>query len=171
MSPLLDWSDEDVWAYVRSRDVPYIALHDSRLPEHRLRAMHAGDPAGRGPRAGAGGGSAPRHVSAACNVRCVPCPRVSDHRGALMSSPRLDYLPLFLRINDQSAVVVGGGVVATRKTELLLRAGARVTVIAPELHAEMRQLLQQTATARLRHSAALFDAAHLDGARARDCGD
>lgn len=28
-SPLADWSDGDVWAYVRERELPYNALHDS----------------------------------------------------------------------------------------------------------------------------------------------
>lgn len=27
-SPLADWSDDDVWAFIRERDVPYNALHD-----------------------------------------------------------------------------------------------------------------------------------------------
>jgi phosphoadenosine phosphosulfate reductase len=27
-NPLADWSEDDVWAYLRSRDVPYNALHD-----------------------------------------------------------------------------------------------------------------------------------------------
>ena len=27
-SPLADWSEDDVWAYLRSRDVPYNRLHD-----------------------------------------------------------------------------------------------------------------------------------------------
>jgi phosphoadenosine phosphosulfate reductase len=27
-SPLADWSDDDVWAYVRERDLPYNVLHD-----------------------------------------------------------------------------------------------------------------------------------------------
>jgi phosphoadenosine phosphosulfate reductase len=31
-NPLLDWSAEEVWAYVRERDVPYNALHDRGYP-------------------------------------------------------------------------------------------------------------------------------------------
>ena len=27
-NPLVDWTEEDVWAYIRSREVPYNALHD-----------------------------------------------------------------------------------------------------------------------------------------------
>jgi len=32
INPLLDWTTEDVWAYVRTRDVPYNALHDCGYP-------------------------------------------------------------------------------------------------------------------------------------------
>ena len=31
-NPLADWSEEEVWAYVRGRDVPYNALHDRGYP-------------------------------------------------------------------------------------------------------------------------------------------
>ena len=41
--------------------------------------------------------------------------------------------PLFADINDRPVLVVGGGVVAERKTAALLEAGARVRVGAPEL--------------------------------------
>jgi phosphoadenosine phosphosulfate reductase len=32
VSPLADWSEHDVWAYVRSRHVPYNRLHDQGYP-------------------------------------------------------------------------------------------------------------------------------------------
>jgi len=31
-NPLADWSESDVWAYIRSNDVPYNALHDRFYP-------------------------------------------------------------------------------------------------------------------------------------------
>jgi siroheme synthase-like protein len=43
------------------------------------------------------------------------------------------YYPIFLDVCGQLAVVVGGGKVAERKVRKLLRAGARVRVISPEL--------------------------------------
>src|ERR1700684_2017319 len=49
----------------------------------------------------------------------------------------MDYLPVFLNLRDRLALVVGGGGVATRKVELLLKAHARVRVVAPRLHAEL----------------------------------
>lgn len=32
VSPLLDWTDEHVWQYIRTRKLPYNALHDKRYP-------------------------------------------------------------------------------------------------------------------------------------------
>ncbi|MCB1754378.1 MAG: uroporphyrinogen-III C-methyltransferase [Gammaproteobacteria bacterium] len=42
-------------------------------------------------------------------------------------------LPVFLKIEEKSCLVVGGGTVAARKLSFLLQAGARVTLISPEL--------------------------------------
>jgi uroporphyrin-III C-methyltransferase/precorrin-2 dehydrogenase/sirohydrochlorin ferrochelatase len=45
----------------------------------------------------------------------------------------MDYFPLFLKLDDQPVLVVGGGEVAARKVDLLLRARAKITVVAPDL--------------------------------------
>ena len=73
----------------------------------------------------------------------------------------MDYLPVFLRLQHQTAVVVGGGAVALRKVSALRKAGARVSVIAPALHP---QLAAQAARGELHHIAAAFAPAHLGGA-------
>ncbi len=52
----------------------------------------------------------------------------------------MDYLPIFLRLNDEPALVVGGGAVAARKVSLLLQANARVTVVSPDLDDSLSQL-------------------------------
>ena len=53
------------------------------------------------------------------------------------------YLPLNLSVKNIDCLVVGGGDVALRKTELLLRAGARVIVVAPEVLPELVQQVAQ----------------------------
>ncbi len=45
----------------------------------------------------------------------------------------MGYYPIFVEMKDRPCVVVGGGVVAERKVETLLNAGAAVTVISPSL--------------------------------------
>jgi uroporphyrin-III C-methyltransferase/precorrin-2 dehydrogenase/sirohydrochlorin ferrochelatase len=72
----------------------------------------------------------------------------------------MDYLPVFLNLRDRLALVVGGGAVAMRKVELLLKAHARVLVVAPQLHPELA--LYRDA-GRIEHRAARFEPAHLEG--------
>ena len=73
----------------------------------------------------------------------------------------MDYLPVFLQLRSARAIVVGGGRVAARKVDLLARAGARVTVVAPELHEDLHSVI---AIGELTHLAETFTPAHLDGA-------
>ena len=48
--------------------------------------------------------------------------------------------PLFLELTNRVVVVVGGGAVAASKLDALLRAGARVQVIAPEIQPRIASL-------------------------------
>lgn len=50
--------------------------------------------------------------------------------------------PVFLRLNGRRCVVVGGGAVATRKVGALVRDGADVTVVAPEIAPEIEALAE-----------------------------
>lgn len=74
----------------------------------------------------------------------------------------MDYFPIFLRLAGEPVLVVGGGAVAARKVELLLRAQAKVTVVAPRLCAA---LAVRVAAGELVHSAQEFRPDHLDGMR------
>jgi uroporphyrin-III C-methyltransferase/precorrin-2 dehydrogenase/sirohydrochlorin ferrochelatase len=51
----------------------------------------------------------------------------------------MNFLPIFLNIRDQACLVVGGGTTATHKVETLLRANAKVTVVAPQLSPQLAQ--------------------------------
>ncbi len=72
----------------------------------------------------------------------------------------MDYLPVFLRLQAEPALVVGGGHVASRKVDWLLKARARVTVVAPQL---APALAARADRAELAHIAQPFAPAHLAG--------
>ncbi len=55
------------------------------------------------------------------------------------------YYPAFLNIESRRVVVIGGGNVAYRKVMALLDAGARITVISPELSSGLKELLDSGA--------------------------
>lgn len=71
----------------------------------------------------------------------------------------MDYLPLFFDVRDQLCLLVGGGEVAARKLALLLRAGARVRVVAPALC----EAVAHEVGARVEHHARPFEPTDLDG--------
>lgn len=52
------------------------------------------------------------------------------------------FLPLGVRVEGQQCCVVGGGEVGTRKVQNLLRAGARVMLVAPSATAELAELAE-----------------------------
>ncbi|HUQ53631.1 MAG TPA: bifunctional precorrin-2 dehydrogenase/sirohydrochlorin ferrochelatase, partial [Gammaproteobacteria bacterium] len=52
----------------------------------------------------------------------------------------MQHLPLFADLKNRAVVVVGGGIVAERRVNLLLDAGAAVTVVAPTLTERLTEL-------------------------------
>jgi siroheme synthase-like protein len=54
-----------------------------------------------------------------------------------------DLLPLFLRLENRRAVVVGGGAMAAQRVRQLAAAGARVVVVAPEVRPEIVPLAEE----------------------------
>ncbi len=54
----------------------------------------------------------------------------------------MEYLPLFFDLKGQACLLVGGGDVAQRKALLLDRAGALITVVSPEISAELAALVE-----------------------------
>jgi uroporphyrin-III C-methyltransferase/precorrin-2 dehydrogenase/sirohydrochlorin ferrochelatase len=71
------------------------------------------------------------------------------------------YFAAFLDLKRKPGVVVGGGPVAALKAETLLRSGARVTIVAPELCPRLAEL---TLLGAVRHEARRFQAGDLVGA-------
>jgi len=70
------------------------------------------------------------------------------------------YYPVFLDIAGKPVVVIGGGKIAHQKVAGLLKAGAEVTVISPELNREMSKL---AAGARFRHIQRGYQSGDLEG--------
>ena len=55
------------------------------------------------------------------------------------------YYPIYLQVQDQPCVVVGGGKIAEGKVQGLLDAGAQVTVVAPDLTPHLQELVKRSA--------------------------
>lgn len=74
----------------------------------------------------------------------------------------MDYLPIFQDVRGQPCLVVGGGVTAERKVVSLLRAGAAVSVVAPELS---EGLARKAHAHVIRHCARPFEPSDIPGNR------
>jgi len=61
-----------------------------------------------------------------------------------------EMFPIFLKLDGRRVLVVGGGKMATLRAKQLIRAGARVTVIAPRADAEIEELSEAGQTVLLR---------------------
>ncbi len=71
----------------------------------------------------------------------------------------MDYLPIFLDLKGKPCALIGGGEVAARKVNLLLKAGARVTVYAPELGPILTGMVRE---GRIEHRQTTFEPKLLD---------
>ena len=52
----------------------------------------------------------------------------------------MNFLPIFYNISGKPCLVVGGGAIAARKAELLLRAGGMLRVVAPDIDDRIREM-------------------------------
>ncbi|MBK8068298.1 MAG: uroporphyrinogen-III C-methyltransferase [Rhodanobacteraceae bacterium] len=73
----------------------------------------------------------------------------------------MDLYPLFADLKGRAVLVIGGGAVAERKIAMLLRAGARIEVVATRLSEGLQALKRQ---GQLAHRALVFTPAQLDHA-------
>ncbi len=74
----------------------------------------------------------------------------------------MNYFPVFFDLKGQPVLVVGGGDVAVRKVSLLERSGAVITLVAPQVAAELRE---RAAAGTLTVAIREFVPSDLDGAR------
>ena len=72
------------------------------------------------------------------------------------------YLPIWLDVKDKDCLMVGGGEVAARKAEMILKSGARLTVVAPKLGVNLQRLVDAGA---VQHLARVFQVDDLQGKR------
>ena len=74
---------------------------------------------------------------------------------------RYPYYPIYLDIENRDVVIIGGGNVCARKAETMMKYGARVTVVAPELTDEIERWSREGCLAiRRKH----YEESDLDGA-------
>ena len=75
----------------------------------------------------------------------------------------MNYLPIFMNLRGCPCAVIGGGEVAARKCALLIAAGAKVTVTAPELCATLSEwkLAGNIAHRACRYTPEAIDGSHL----------
>lgn len=74
----------------------------------------------------------------------------------------MNTFPLFFKLENQPVVIIGGGEVALRKADLLSRAQANITIVAPSICDELTELLSAD---RHQFIYGSYHADHLTGAR------
>lgn len=60
------------------------------------------------------------------------------------------YFPFFMDIEGQTCLIVGGGIVACRKVEVLLEYGPELYVVAPRMSDRLEELMERDASGRVR---------------------
>lgn len=71
------------------------------------------------------------------------------------------YYPVYLQLEGYDCVVIGGGKIAEGKVEGLLSAGARITIVSPELTERLQALVT---TGKLTHFSRCYQSGDLAGA-------
>ncbi len=66
----------------------------------------------------------------------------------------MKHFPIFLALKDRHCTVIGGGLVANRKIKALLKSGANITLISPQLCDELQQKVDDK---RITYSARNFE--------------
>ena len=74
----------------------------------------------------------------------------------------MNTFPLFFKLEDRKVLIVGGGDVALRKADLLSRAGAVITILAPSISVELQALLSDSKHQLIYEN---YDKTYMSGAR------
>ena len=74
----------------------------------------------------------------------------------------MDFLPIFMNVKGENCLVIGGGKIASRKVFMLLRAGAKVSVVSPEL---CQDLTIRKDEGEINHINRLFEDGDLDNCK------
>ena len=72
----------------------------------------------------------------------------------------MNYFPAFLNLKGKPCLLVGGGSVASRKADMLLTAGARLTIVAPEI---CPKLTRQVVSGQIIHRVGRFKPSDVNG--------
>jgi phosphoadenylyl-sulfate reductase (thioredoxin) len=84
INPLVEWTSDDVWAYVRERDVPYNPLHDASYPSIGCWPCTSPVAPGEDPRAGRWRGQS----KVECGIHLVLDPATGKAEAVRDESPR-----------------------------------------------------------------------------------
>lgn len=72
----------------------------------------------------------------------------------------MEFLPLFYKLKDKHCLLVGGGEIASRKANLLIKSGALISCVSPEIDDDLLEKINQSGGS---YSQAMFKEADLDG--------
>lgn len=78
-----------------------------------------------------------------------------------MPRKKFPYYPIFIDVENHDVLIIGGGAVCARKAETMMRYGARVTIIAPEVTDDIAAWAKAR---RLKVKRKKYNSADLDGA-------
>src|SRR5439155_1234848 len=110
------------------------------LVEGKLPRIHAAQPTGSAPviRALESGAEFPEPVKPNTIAKSLAIGNAADGNPPAGAGVSMNVMfPAFLDLKSRNVVVVGGGRIAASKIESLLSAGARVTVVAPQIQPEI----------------------------------
>ncbi len=74
----------------------------------------------------------------------------------------MEFFPIFINLKDKPCLVIGGGEIASRKVDLLLKAHAKITLVSPKLNHYLQALLDKH---RIDYIAQAFKPEHINQQR------